>query len=202
MTRERIYREVARLHACSIDQGFLPKLGEGFLVELYRCIDEDDGTFLEVVEDGGHVVGFVAGTLGTKSLRGVLARHPFRIALRLLPSLLSPSRVAGALSAARYAGSAAGLPPGVPQAELLSIAVHESVRGKGHAESLFRALERRMQQSGIDRFRIIAGEALKPAHRFYRRMGAEEVAVVEIHSGTRSMVFCKSAGSRPQEEFR
>jgi ribosomal protein S18 acetylase RimI-like enzyme len=202
MTRELIYREVAHLHACSIDQGFLPKLGEGFLAELYRCIDEDDSTFLEVAVDGGQVVGFVAGTLGTKPLRGILARHPFRVAARLLPSLLKPSRLIGALSVARYAGSAGGLPPGLPKAELLSIAVHERARGKGHAEGLFRTLERRMKHAGIDRFRIIAGEALTPAHRFYRKMGAEDVAVVEIHAGARSVVFCKRIGSGSPEVSR
>lgn len=131
MTRERIYRELARLHAYSIG--------------------EDDSTFLEVVENGGHVVEFVAGTLGTKPLRRILARHPIRMA--------------------RYAGSGSGLPTWLPKAELLSVAVHERVGGNDHAERLFRALERRMQDAGIDRFRVIAEEALAPAHRFYRRIG-------------------------------
>lgn len=192
MTRARIYAEVAALHASSIPHGFLPKLGTGFLEELYRCIDEDRSTFLEVCEERGRVVGFVAGTIGQKPLRSILCRHPVRVAWQLMPSLISPARFTGMLSIGRYASSGAGLPPGLPNAELLSIAVDPGVRGKGHAERLFGALERRMREAGVDRFRIIAGDSLKAACRFYLKMGAEQVAEVEIHAGARSLVFCKS----------
>jgi len=38
-------------------------------------------------------------------------------------------------------------------------------------------------------FKIVVGDALEPAHRFYKKMGARPVAKTEVHKGSGSIVY-------------
>ena len=64
MSPAQRHRQVAALHAAAIDQGFLATLGEPFLAQVYRAIDEAADSVLLVEELDGRVVGFVAGGSG------------------------------------------------------------------------------------------------------------------------------------------
>ena len=88
----------------------------------------------------------------------------------------------------RYSGDAT-LPAGVPDPELLSLAVASEWRGQGVADRLYERLLAEFRASGVDAFRIIVGEALAPAHRFYQRMGAVAAGEVQVHDGERSAVY-------------
>lgn len=57
------------------------------------------------------------------------------------------------------------------------------------AETLYRKLVEDFQARGVDAFRIIEGDALVPAHRFYQRMGATVAGEVEVHEGEASKVY-------------
>jgi ribosomal protein S18 acetylase RimI-like enzyme len=186
--RLRVYREVARLHRDNLDQGFLATLGERFLALMYRAIDETAGAALLVEERDGQVLGFVSGARGMRAIYRRMLSHPVELALALLPSLLRPARVWRILEILRYGGKAdaiADLPPD----ELLSIAVSPLARGSGVAERLYQRLQAHFRERGVAVFRITVGDALEPAHRFYRRMGARPVGRVEVHRGQGSVVY-------------
>jgi ribosomal protein S18 acetylase RimI-like enzyme len=155
-------------------------------------MDEDPSTILLVEEADGEIIGFVSATRGTRPLRSILMRHPVRVSLALLPSCVVPWRLAGMLAVARY--ERRGGPPiaGLPRAELLSIAVAESHRGKGVAERLFRRLEDAFRADGIREFRIVVGAGLVPASRFYIRMGAREAGRFRLHDGEDSLVYVRT----------
>ena len=187
------YRQVAALHATSIDQGFLSTLGEPFLALMYRALDEAEGSVLLTEEQGGRIVGFVSGAEGMGAIYRRMLRRPVRLGLTLLPSLVRPRRIARIIEILRYGGDAeASLP--LPKAELLSIAVDPVVRGTGVAERLYRRLQAHFAGRGIPAFRITVGDSLAPAHRYYRKMGAMPVGRIEVHAGEGSVVYVQASG--------
>ena len=117
-----------------------------------------------------------------------MLRSPLRLGLALAPALVRPAKVRRILEILRYSGDA-NLPEGVPDAELLSLAVAPEARGSGVAGKLYRKLVDDFQARGVDAFRIIVGDALAPAHRFYQRMGATLAGEVQVHEGEPSKVY-------------
>lgn len=185
-----VYRQVASLHAQGIDQGFLPTLGEPFLALLYEAIDQGASSVLLTHQEDGRVVGFVSGSHGLGPVYRSLLRRPARLAAALWPVLLSPAKLWRVIEILRH--SARSATPGavdLPSAELISIVVAPAWRGREVAERLYRALEAHFAGEGTGRFKIVVGETLGPAHRFYRRMGAVPAAEAVVHGGARSVVY-------------
>lgn len=185
------YRQVAALHAASIDQGFLSSLGERFLALMYSAIDGAPDGVLIVEEREGRVLGFVAGAAGMHGIYRRLLRRPLPLVLALAPSMLRPSRLRRIFEILRY-GRSDGGGQHWPTTELLSIAVSLDSRGQGIAESLYQRLIDHFRSRGIADFRIVVGDALAPAHRFYRRMGAVPAGRIEVHAGEGSKVYVQA----------
>lgn len=183
--------QVAELHAASIDRGFLATLGTRFLRLMYQSIDESPGGVLEVEQRNGRVVGFIAGSDGMKPVLRALLRHPLALAAALAPVLVRPRTVAGILEVLRAGSATLGEAhgPPLPRAELLSLAVDARYRGQGIADALYHTLQARLHAKGVASFRIIVGDALLPARRFYQRMGARPAARTEVHHGAGSTIY-------------
>lgn len=190
------YRRVAAMHAAHLDQGFLATLGAPFLTEVYRAMDEAEGSVLLVEEADGRIVGFMAGASGMGTIYRRMLRRPVRLASTLLPVLVRPSRILRMVEILRY-GRAAGVDPDLPRAELLSVAVDPGYRGTGVAARLYRRLETHFARQGIGAFRVTVGESLVGAHRFYRRMGAKPAGRVEVHAGQGSLVYVQEVSAFP-----
>ena len=191
MDRREVHRQAAALHAASIDQGFLATLGVRFLTLMYRAIDEAGGSVLLAEERDGRVLGFVSGGRGMGTIYRRMLRRPFHLGVALFPVLFRPSALMRIFDILRY-GRKSSFAIHLPDAELLSIAVAPDARGTGVAESLYGRLEQYFRGQGIDVFRIVVGNALLPAHRFYRRMGAAPTGEIEVHAGERSTVYVQS----------
>src|SRR5258706_7932200 len=114
----------ARLHANSITEGFLSRLGPGFLARLYRRIVRDDHSFLFVAEHDNAIVGMIAGTEDVSALYPRFARRDGVVAgIVAAPRLV---RHAGAvLETWRYGGTDEA---GLPSAELLAGAIDPVAR--------------------------------------------------------------------------
>lgn len=188
MSPAQRHRQVAALHAAAIDQGFLATLGEPFLAQVYRAIDEAADSVLLVEELDGRVVGFVAGGSGMATIYRRMLRHPLQLAFSLASVFAQPSRLLRMMDIVRYGrASDAGLV--LPRAELLSVAVDPACRGTGLAVRLYEGLEEHFARRGINAFRITVGESLAAAHRFYQRMGAKPMGRIEVHAGRGSVVY-------------
>jgi ribosomal protein S18 acetylase RimI-like enzyme len=185
-----IYRQVAQLHADNISQGFLSSLGKPFLALLYESIDADGDSVLLLAETEGCVVGFVSGTIGMGSIYRQLARRWWRLTIVLFPALLSPSKV-WKIAEIMLFGRKESVGDEVPNAELLSIAVDPAFRGQGHARKLYRGLIQNFKNREGDGFRIIVGESLSAAHKFYVSMGACLISETEVHKGQKSLVYAQ-----------
>lgn len=188
MHKAPILRQVGSLHADNLDQGFLATLGPRFLALMYQAIDESDSSVLLVEERDGRAVGFVSGAQSMTPIYRQMLRHWPALIATLFPSLLNPCRVWRIIEILRYGGVGAALPK-LPEYELLSIAVDPSVRGHGVSEQLYRGLVDYCLAHCIPAFKIVVGQELLVAHRFYRRMGAQVVGEIEVHRGEKSLVY-------------
>jgi len=182
------YEQIGELHASAIDQGFLSTLGAPFLSLLYEAMDEAQDTFVIVEEQDGKIVGFVSGGVGMGPTYKRLLAHPIRLIKSLLPSALNPKGLIRMLEIVFRGAVQSGLEE-LPDAELMSLAVQAEYRGEGVAAGLYEQLQDRFQSIGVDEFKIVVGQDLRPAHRFYARMGATAAARVEIHRGAISVVY-------------
>ena len=184
----KILRQVGKLHAENLDQGFLSTLGANFLFLMYRAIDECESGVLLVETCELGVVGFVSGAENMSLIyRQMLRRWP-QLIRSLFPSLLNPIRVWRIFEILWHSRHEAN-PGGLPSFELLSIAVDPEYRGQGVSERLYRGLINHCKACKKPAFKIIVGEVLLPAHRFYGRMGAGVVGEVCVHGNQRSLIY-------------
>src|SRR6476620_4532797 len=122
MDKRDLYRQVAELHVGSIDRGFLATLGVDVVSRMYRAIDEARESVLLVDVRDDRVVGFVSGGIGMGPIYRRMLRYPFQLGWSLLPSLLHPRRLVRILEILQYSRGT-NQPSGLPEAELLSMAV-------------------------------------------------------------------------------
>lgn len=141
--------ELSRLHVEAFPGFFLTSLGEPFLRLLYDSfVNEPDGICI-VAEEGGRVVGLVAGTMEPNGFfRRILRRRGWRFGLAALPGLVKNPAFAirkcgGAIF---YRGER---PSGNPDAVLLSsLAVSPSIQSKGVGRRLVEAFNGEVARRG------------------------------------------------------
>jgi lipopolysaccharide/colanic/teichoic acid biosynthesis glycosyltransferase/ribosomal protein S18 acetylase RimI-like enzyme len=187
-----LFQQVAALHADNIATGFLSSLGVGFLALLYRAIDEAPGSVLLVECREGRAVGFIAGATSLPAVYRRMLRHPFGLMRVMLPVIFRPRTLRRLAEILRYGGKHAGPSAEQGSAELLSLAVAPAYRGgagSGIAERLYHRLVDHFQRAGQAEMRIVVGQSLERARRFYLRMGAEPVGSIEVHPGEQSILF-------------
>jgi ribosomal protein S18 acetylase RimI-like enzyme len=191
MTKQSIHRQVAELHASAINQGFLSELGPHFLTLLYEALDQSVTSVLIVEVEDQTVRGFVSGGTGLGPVYRALFRRLPYLLFALWPVFFSYrklKRIAEVLLHTRQAAEEE-----LPKAELYSIAISSEVRGSGLAERLYEKLRDEFKARGISEFKIVVGDTLAPAQKFYRKMGATAVTSIQIHGELDSTVFVDCA---------
>jgi len=181
---------LARLHAEGIATGFLPRLGLRFLTELYRALIQDPDSVVLVATDGWAPIGFVAGTTDVDAFyRRFVRRRGVRAGIAALPRLVRPANARRAWETWRYEGDHLGIP-----AELLSMAVMTSARGRGIGTELGRRFLREIHERGATRVKVVVAADNTVAQRAYRSMGFSEAGTIEVHRGEPSVIM--ATGSR------
>lgn len=180
---------VARLHAGQISEGFLASLGPRFLERLYRRMCRSEGSFVLVADDGGRVVGFVAGSVATRQLFStfVVRDGPFA-ALRSPGQLLSSwRRVRETLRHGRAGDEQRA------EGELLAIAVDPRCRRGGVGARLVQALLEETARRSAASVDVVVGAGNQAAIALYRHAGFVPVRHFELHPGTTSLVLRHSS---------
>lgn len=178
---------VARLHVTGIREGFLSSLGEALLADIYGAINTSSIGFVFVAENAdGNVVGFVAGATSVGALyRSIMLKRGWRYVLRLARYVFSPRVVKRLIETAFYPAKTAIR---YPDAELLSIVVHNDAQGTGVADDLLNALKKELNARGCREFKLIAGAELHRANRFYQKHGFKEVGTIDSHGRTANVM--------------
>jgi ribosomal protein S18 acetylase RimI-like enzyme len=175
---------VAALHAGRITEGFLPTLGPAFLTRLYRRIVAAPEGIVLVADVDGEVVGFVAAATSLDRIyRSFLVRDGVLAALSAAPQIVRSWR--RVLETLRYPASTEGL----PEAEILAVAVDSSASGRGVGRELVGAALAGLERRGVPAVRVVAGADNAPAIGLYRRCGFETAARTAVHEGTPSEVL-------------
>ncbi len=176
-------KALAGLHVTELNTGFLPRLGHGFMTELYKALIEWEGSVVLVVDDGVAPVAFVSGVTDTGGFyRYFLRRHGVRAALVALPRLLLNLR--RAWESFRYGSEETGV-----GAELRSLAVADRVRGRGLSTALGEALLARLSEQGCEVVKVVVAEENTTAIAAYQKLGFLDQARVEVHRGEFSRVM-------------
>lgn len=177
---------LAKLHADSLPDAFLPKLGLGFLSRLYRALIVDPSAVVVVADDGAGAVGFAAGVISVRKFyRRFVMRNGLGAGVRLAPRLIRPSVIQGVMETARYPNGNGHL----PEAELLAIAVASGYRGRGLGRELARRVLEGLSQRGATSAKVVVAGANVDANRFYEETGFHPCGAVEVHRGIPSTVL-------------
>ena len=184
--------QVARLHIEGIPTGFISSLGIKFVSALYEAIAESAYGFGYVEEIDGIVVGFVAFTTELKGLyKTVCLKNGLRFFFLLASKLFSFRTIKKIFETLFYPGKVKT--PDLPQAELLSIAVAETQRGKGIARELIQHGLRESGKKGIGRVKVLVADFNQPANTLYQKTGFEYFCQVDSH-GVVSNIYVAGTG--------
>lgn len=176
---------IARLHAVSITTGFLSTLGPVFLEQLYRAMIDYHDSEVIVAEDRYGPVGFVAGMPDVAAFyKSFVARNGARAGIAASGALLKPSSWRKAWETARYDGGHQGT-----SAELLSMAIAPTYRGRGLGTDLSDRLLASLRAKGIQRVKVVVGFENKVAQRVYGTAGFVKADTIEVHRGEKSVVM-------------
>lgn len=178
--REDDAAQVAALHADTITEGFLTRLGRRFLRQLYLGIARDPQSAVFVAEQDGSVAGFCAYSRDVSAMyRRVLGTCWARLAWAALPAALSPRVLREVFETLRYPRKQAALR--LPRPEILSIGVSSAARGGGVGRRLVEAAVDRARADSEQQLKVLAGAKLEAANRFYQRCGFECVTTLVQH---------------------
>jgi glycosyltransferase involved in cell wall biosynthesis/ribosomal protein S18 acetylase RimI-like enzyme len=185
-------RAMAHLHREALPTAFLPTLGQGFMTQLYRGLVADPSTVTLVADRGGRAVGFVAATPSVAaSYRRFLARRGVLAGLAAVPALIDPDVRARAGETASYASATGGL----PDAEILAIAVEPEAREEGVGRALAGVALHGLARRGVAECKVVVGADNEGANRFYERVGFRPVTAISVHAGSPSNVWVAQCGS-------
>jgi glycosyltransferase involved in cell wall biosynthesis/ribosomal protein S18 acetylase RimI-like enzyme len=183
---------LARLHRASMPTAFLPTLGDRFLRRLYRTMVLDPEAVALVADEGGRVVGFATGVRSVGAFyRRFVRRDGIAAGLAAAPRLVRPSVIKRVIEIARYPSSL----DGVPDAELLSIAVDGARRSNGVGSELAGGIARGLAARGVPAFKVVVGADNEGANRFYERLGFASAGATFVHDGTPSNVWVMTCPS-------
>jgi len=182
---------IARLHRQAMPTAFLPRLGDGFLRQLYLGLGSDPAAISLVAENASGVVGFAAGVRSVPAFyRRFALRRGIAAAVAAAPALAMPGALRRARESAAYPSGSASL----PEAELLAIGVVPGWRSKGLGERLADGVLRGLAERGAPEAKVVVGAGNEGANRFYERIGFRKAGQIDVHAGEPSNVWVITLG--------
>ena len=187
---------IAILHQRTLTNSFLAKLGLRFLESL--CIFLIKKEIVIVYTEENTVKGFVSFTPNSSDmmkrflffcpacllkLPNILITNPVFLK-ELIETFFAPFKSKTSLSTTTKVL--------LPDAELLSISVDQTCHHAGIGSQLLAALENRLKQKGIPKYKVIAGTSLDGANKFYLRKNFIFVSQIIIHNNELSNIYTRT----------
>jgi GNAT superfamily N-acetyltransferase len=196
MIRKSIAKDspyIAALHYQNISQGFLSKLGIDFLQMLYIFLIQKE--LVLVYEKENKIIGFVSCAISSKSImKRFLFSNPSGIIKILFAVIRNPKLVKPLFET--YHAPSLSVSSGfeykiMPETELLSVSVSKEVQKEGIGAQLLAGLEEELKKMEIKQYKVIAGEKLVGANKFYLKNGFALAKQICIHGKDNSNVYIK-----------
>lgn len=192
---------IAGLHQKTIFDGFLSKLGTDFLSSLYVFLINKE--LVNVYRDGEKVVGFISLSRSTKGiLRMFIIFSPGSLFKLLFLALKKPSLLKPIFETVKITfGTLLNEPRRefkrkvLPNAELLSMAVEPDNQQVGVGADLVSSLDTYLDEFEINEYKVIVGENLTQANKFYLKNGFVFSTQIKVHGEDLSNVYVKSLRS-------
>ncbi|MCA8997335.1 MAG: GNAT family N-acetyltransferase [Planctomycetaceae bacterium] len=183
-----VLRQIAALHQQEIREGFLSSLGQDFLTRLYVAILENPDVFIFAARENGRTLGYICGAVSTRGVyKKFLVRHAWHVAPTIISRLFSPRTIRRITETLLYPSKTDD--SGLPEPEILNFCVSSTQQRRGIGKRLFSALCQEFARRNVDQIRIVTGESQDSAQRFYEALGAKKAQEIEVHAGTKSLVY-------------
>jgi GNAT superfamily N-acetyltransferase len=129
---------------------------------------DDQNAVAVVAEVSGRPIGFATAVVSTSAFaRRFYVRHGLAAAVAAAPALLRGGALRGIRESARYAGSGNGL----PEAEIISIAVAHPWRRRGIARLVGEATLSALAALGAEETRVMIADDNDASNRLFARLG-------------------------------
>jgi len=176
---------VAAVHAATLPDAFLPKLGTRFLTLLYLALIRSADAVVVVAEREGRVVGFCSGVRSVKGFyRSFARRYGVFALIALLPKLVHPSLIKGVFETARYPRL-----DSASDSELLAIGVIPEAARSGIGRRLVGGFLSAMSSMDVGSIQVVVASDNEAASGFYADCGFSRSGSVEVHGQNRSNVW-------------
>jgi len=179
---------IAMLHKTEIPTGFISSLNLKVVVKLYEDIISDEILYVLIKQQ--KVVGFVSCTLNTQKLyKRFIKRNLIALAPYFIIKVFSFSfykKIFETLTAPKKTKIEEKEIP-----ELLSIVVDSKQQAKGLGKLLLDDLENKLQELKVEKYKVVAGDILISANKFYQKYGFVLATKTELHKGTVSNIYTK-----------
>jgi ribosomal protein S18 acetylase RimI-like enzyme len=147
-----------------------------------------------VWEENEKIAGFISCATDTGGLmKRFLLKSPGAIVTVFIKILSKPSFIIPLLETYKAPSKSDSEVEenNLPSTELLSISVHPEVQQTSVGTKLLTALESELLNRGIKSYKVVAGESLLGANRFYQKNGFRLIKQITIHGNDISNVYIK-----------
>jgi ribosomal protein S18 acetylase RimI-like enzyme len=178
---------IATLHIQGIQTGFISTLGLEFVKEVYQRVAESESCFGFIEEEDNVVLGYVTFTANLTDLyKKVIFRKFHCFIPLLLGKIFSIKRLQNIHETLFYYRKVNKL--NLPEAELLSIVVSETERGKGIARRLIQSMLKECKKRNIRELKVLVDASNKAANNLYIYNGFQISNQISSH-GILSNIF-------------
>lgn len=188
-------QSIAMLHVATLSTSFLAGLGMHFLSNLYRFLIKKEKVW--VYEENNEIKGFITFSENSVGMmKRFLVSCPGDIFSLALKTILQPTILKRFWEtfSAPFKSKKSENPftfINLPSGELLSISVKPNCQVLGIGSQLVGALEDYLFQKQILQYKVVAGEELIGANKFYLKNGFIFATKIRIHGDNLSNVYVK-----------
>lgn len=181
------YVDIARLHIESITTGFLSTLGIRVLKEIYEGIDKSKYGGILVATHRGEVVGYISYTESIINLyKDVLLEKGLILSVLLVSSVIKFSVIKKIFETIVYpfnklSQNRIEIKQNNDRPELLSIAIHDTMRGLGIGKKLISVLNERLKEKLIYEYYVVTLCDDINSNKFYQSCGFEKLKLFVHH---------------------